>query len=170
MTIRSLPIIITAFIVLGFSATTQAQGDVCHVFVVDSALAERYYDASKEEQARLAKAAQTVFPEFRPNVGEEELTTKTYRFPRSKLIIIASVFYTDESLRSVKSANSIMVGIVVSPKRRREALSAANNAVAEATYTGEPITVKAKQFVRVNNRLYAVGIECHCNEKDDSRE
>ena len=44
-----------------------------------------------------------------------------------------------------------------------------NNAIAEATYTGEPITVKAKQFVRVNNRLYAIGIECHCNEKDEDQ-
>jgi hypothetical protein len=162
-------IIIAILITLGFAATTQAQGDVCHVYVVDSALASSYDNASEKEQARLAKAAQTIFPEFHPTIGEEELTTKTYRFPQSKLIITASVFYTDESLRSIKSADSIMVGIVVSPKKLRDALSATNNAVAEATYTSEPITVKAKKFVRVNNRLYAVGIECHCNEKDDSR-
>jgi len=164
---KSLTFIIAIFIALGLASTTQAQGDVCHVFVVDSALASRYDDASEKERERIAKLAQTIFPEFRPSVGEEELTTKTYRFPRSKLIITASVFYTDESLRSVKSADSIMVGIVVSPKKLREAFSTDNNAVAEATYTGEPITVKAKKFVRVNNRLFAVGIECHCNEEPD---
>jgi len=139
-----------------------------HVFIVDSALAERWYNASTEEQTRLAKAAQTIFPEFRPTVGEEELTTKTYRFPRSKLIITASVFYTDESLRSVRSADSIIVAIAVSPQKLRDAIAAINNAVAETTYTGEPLTIKVKKFVRVNNRLYAVGIECHCNEKADS--
>ena len=162
---RRFSLIIAISIPLGLGSTTQAQSDVCHVFLIDSALASRYDDASEKERERIAKLAQTIFPEFRPRVGEEELTTKTYRFPRSKLIITASVFYTDESLRSEKSADSIMVGVVVSPKKLTEAFSAGNNAVAEATYTGEAITVKAKKFLRVNNRLYGVGIECHCREK-----
>jgi len=160
-------VIVAIFIGLSLAATARAQRDVCHVYVVDTALARQYEDASEKERERLAKMAQTIFPEFRPTIGEEELTTKTYRFPRSKLIITASVFYTDESLPSVKSADSILVGIVVSSKKQREALSADNNAVAEATYTSEPITVRAKTFVRVSNRSYAVGIECHCNEKAD---
>jgi hypothetical protein len=166
---RGLSILIAIVIYLGVTAAAQAQGDVCHVYVVDSALAERFRDASAKEQARLAKAAETDFPEFRPVIGEEELTTKTYRFPRSKLIITASVFYTDESLRSVKSADSIIVAVVVSPRRQREALSAENNAVAETTYTSNPITIQARKFVRVNKRYYAVGIECHCNEKTEDK-
>ena len=166
---RGLSIIIAILICLGIAATAQAQGDVCHVYVVDSALAERYREASEKEQVRLAKAAETDFPEFHPTIGEEELTTKTYRFPRSKLIITASVFYTDESLRSVKSADSIIVAVVVSSRRLREALSAENNAVAETTYTADPITIRARKFVRVNKRYYAVGIECHCNEKTASK-
>jgi len=166
---RILFLLITTFIALGLASTTQAQADVCHVFVVDSAMASRYEDASEKERERIAKLSQTIFPEFRTTVGEEELTTKTYRFPHSKLIITASVFYTDESLRSEKSFDSIMVGIVVSPKKLTEAFSADNNAVAEATYTGDPITVKTKKFLRVNNRLYAVGIECHCRETIGSK-
>jgi|GEM_PF-1771277 len=164
---KALSIISALFIGMVLPPNTQAQADVCHVYVVDSVRASRYYDASEKDRARLAKRAETVFPEFRPTIGEEELTTKTYRFPRSKLIIVASVFYTDESLRSVKSADSILVGIVVSHKRRRESLSADNNAVAEATYTGEPMTVRAKTLVWVNDRSYVVGIECHCKEKAD---
>jgi len=160
-------VMVAISLVLSLAATTQAQKDVCHVYVVDIALAGQYEDASEKERERLAKMAQTIFPEFRPTIGEEELTTKTYRFPRSKLIITASVFYTDESLRSVRSADSIVIGIVVSSKKRREALSADNNAVAEATYTSEPITIRTKQFVRVSKHVYAVGLECHCNEKSD---
>ena len=166
---RVLSIIVTVIICLGVTATAQAQGDVCHVFVVDSALAERFREASENDQARLAKATETDFSEFHPTIGEEELTTKTYRFPRSKLIITASVFYTDESLRSLKSADSIIVAIVVSSRPLREALSAENNAVAETTYTGDPITIQARKFVRVNKRWYAVGIECHCNEKAEDK-
>ena len=167
--IRSLYIILAILIAMGLSETTQAQSDVCHVFVVDSVLAERYYYASKEGQARLKKSVETIFPEFRPNIGEEELTTKTFRFPRSRLIITASVFYTDESLPSVRSADSIMVGIVVSPKKLRNAMTADDNAIAETTYTVDPMTIKARKFVRVNNRLYALGIECHCRENPDSK-
>jgi hypothetical protein len=167
---RNLHLFLAILIVLVLAETTQAQAqdDVCHVYVVDSALADRYREASEKEQVRLAKLAETVFPEFHPKIGEEELTTKTYRFPRSKLIITASVFYTDESLRSVKSADSINVAVVVSSRRRQEALSADNNAVAEATYTGEPLTIRARKFVLVNKRWYVVGIECHCREKTDS--
>jgi hypothetical protein len=160
-------IIIAVLISLGVAASAQAQGDVCHVYVVDSALAERYREASEKDRVRLAKTAETIFPEFRPTIGEEELTTKTYRFPRGKLIITASVFYTDESLRSVKTADSIMVAVVVSSKRERDALYAENNTVAETSYTGNPITIQARKLVRVNNRWYAVGIECHCNEKSE---
>jgi hypothetical protein len=166
---RGLSIIIAIIICLSVTAAAQAQGDVCHVYAVDSALAERYREASEKDQARLAKAVETEFPEFHPTIGEEELTTKTYRFPRSKLIITASVFYTDESLRSVKSADSIIVAVVVSSRRLREALSAENNAVAETTYTADPITIQARKFVRVNKRYYAVGIECHCHEKTASK-
>src|SRR5262249_6298105 len=133
------------------------------------ALASRYEDASEKERERIAKLAQTIFPEFRTNVGEEELTTKTYRFPHSKLIITASVFYTDESLRSEKSADSLIVSLVVSPRRMQEAFSAENNAVEETTYTSNPITIQARKFVRVNERWYAAGIECHCNEKAEDK-
>ena len=63
-----------------------------------------------------------------------------------------------------------MLGIVVSPKKQRDALSADNNAIAEATYTSEPLTVNTRKFVRVNNRVYAVGPECHCKEKSASQD
>jgi len=166
---RNLHLFLAILIVIVIAETTQAQAqDVCHVYVVDSAMADRFREASEEEQVRLAKLAETVFPEFHPKIGEEEYTTKTYRFPRSKLIITATVFYTDESLRSVKGADSINVAVVVSSKRLQEALSAGNNAVAEATYTSEPLTIRARKFVRINKRWYVVGIECHCREKADS--
>jgi len=162
---RSLHIIIAAFTVLGFAATTQAQGDVCHVYVVDSALAERFRNAPEKEQARLAKAAETIFPEFHPTIGEEELTTKTYRFPRSNLFITASVFYTDESMASAQGRDSMLVGIVVSAKPEKDAISAENNAVSEVTLNDQLDTVRAKKYLNVNGQLYLVGIECHCKER-----
>lgn len=160
----------TLFLGLSAVSIAHAQEHLCHVYIVDSAKAEQYDDAnSDKERAKLAKAAQTIFPKFKPTVGEEELTTKTYRFPRSKLIITASVFYTDETMATTKSADSIMVGITVAPKRFREALSAPNNAVAETALTSEPYAVAAKKWLRVNGRLYVVGIECRDDQKDEAK-
>ena len=129
-------------------APAQARKDACHVYVVD-----------------VARGTQKVFAEFRPVIGEEELTTKTYRFPRSRLTITASVYYTDESMASASGADSMMVGIVVAPKAQRDAISGENNAVAEVTMNASQDTVRAQKYLKVNGRLYLVGVECHCKER-----
>lgn len=164
--------VLISFIVFIGSSTTFAQSlsDVCHVYVVDAAKAraELESDSEREDPNRLA-AAQTIFPEFRPTIREEELTTKTYRFPGSKLFITASVYYTDESMASAEGEDSMLVGIVVSPKPQRDAIAAENNAVTEVTRTDNRFTVRTKRYVRVNGRLYLVGIECSCNERTTSK-
>ena|SRR5215204_6205933 len=129
-------------------APAQTQKDACHVYVVD-----------------VGRGRQKVFPEFHPVIGEEELTTKTYLFPGSRVTITASVYYTDESMASADGAESMMVGIVVARKAQREAISAENNAVAEVTLNVHSDTVRAKKYVKVSGRLYLVGIECRCKER-----
>ena len=92
-------------------------------------------------------------------IGEEELTTKTYPFPHSNLIITASIYYTDESMASSKGVDSMLVGVVVSPKAQKDAVSAEDNAVSESTLNGRD-TVRVKKHLKVNGRLYLVGVEC----------
>jgi len=164
-----LRLICLAFFVCGNGFVAQAQKDVCHVYIIDQAKAERFAKAqTSEEEERLAAAAITLFPEFYPTVGEEELTTKTYRFPRSKLIITASVFYTDESMGTSAGADSIIIGIVVSRRRLRDALSAMNNVESETSYNRKPYALRAKKWLWVNRRLYRIGIECRTEEKADA--
>jgi hypothetical protein len=115
--------------------------------------------------AKVLSVGQTVFPEFHPLVGEEEITTKTYPFPGSNLVITASLYYTDESMASAEGADSMLVGIAISPKAQRDATSAENNAVAEVTVNAPQDTVRAKKHTKVNGRLYLVGIECRCKER-----
>jgi hypothetical protein len=150
-------------------AGAQTRSDVCHVYVVDVAAARKVAERFRETGdttagARALSAGQTVFPEFRPAIGEEELTTKTYRFPGSNLVITASVFYTDESMASAEGSDSMLIGVVISPEAQRDAISAENNAVSEVTYNDQLDTVRAKRYVRVKNRPYLIGIECHCKE------
>ena len=154
-------LLIVFIALLGPSVPAQEQSDVCHVYVVDVAKAQVAYESGDEK--RMA-AAQIVFPVFKPTIGEEELTTKTYSFPNSKFVITASVFYTDESIVSATGADSILVAIVVSAKPQRNAITANGNSVAEVGYTNNANTLRAKKYTTVNGRFYVVGIECRCNE------
>ena len=151
-------------------AEAQPRSDVCHVYVVDVAQARKAVESfresgSAEADAKALAKGQTVFPEFRPVKGEEELTTKTYRLSGTSLIITASVYYTDESMASAEGADSMLVGVVMSPQPQQNAISAESNAVSEVTYNDTLDTVRAKKYVRVKGLLYLVGIECHCKER-----
>jgi hypothetical protein len=161
-------------IFLAYGVAAQTGADACHVYVLDlakSARALRTADKADSEEA-LAKAlaaAQTIFPEFQPTVGEEELTTKHYSFPGSKLVITASVFYTDESMAShgdgaSESRNdSMLIGITVANRGEASAIEPqAGNAITEVTYDQYTNKIRAKQHVKVRGRMYLVGIECDC--------
>ena len=146
-------------------AGAQSQSDVCHVYVLDVAKAKKAAASFTETgnadvDAKALAVGQTVFAEFYPVMGEEELTTKTYRFPGTGLIITASVYYTDESMASAEGSDSMTISIAVSPRSLKNALTAENNASSEVTSNDKLDTIRAKKYMRVNGRLYLVGIEC----------
>ena len=149
--------------------------DACHVYVVDIAKSNRAFEKvprtdDEEADAKALAVGQSIFPEFRPTIGEEELTTRHYSFPGSKLIITASVFYTDESMAShghgefVSHSDSMLIGVNVSNRAKTSAIapSSGNNAIAEVTYDQYANKVRAEKYVRVRGRTYLVGIECDC--------
>src|SRR6185436_16642376 len=150
------------------AATAQKNNDRCHVYVVDVEKTRKILEDFKTTgnsvtDAKLLAAGQTVFPEFRPVIGEEELTTKSYPFPESDLIITASVYYTDESMASSRGNDSMQLGIVVSPKAQKNALSVDGSSITEITLNDRD-TVRAKKFLTVKGRLYLVDVECRCRE------
>ena len=103
------------------AASAQSQRDVCHVYVVDVARAKRAAASFTETgnaaaDAKALSVGQSVFPDFYPVRGEEELTTKTYRFPGARLMIIASVYYTDESMASAQGSDSMIISVAIAPK------------------------------------------------------
>jgi hypothetical protein len=155
------------------TASAQSQTDVCHVYVLDVAKARRAAESFTETgnaaaDAKALSVGQTVFAEFSPVMGEEELTTKSYRFPGTRLMITASVYYTDESMASAEGSDSMTIGIAVSPKSLKNALTAEHNAASEVT-SNKVDTVRAKKYLRVNGRLYLIGIECRRKQTTSSR-
>ena len=160
--------LLTALIVLSCAVVSSAQsrGDLCHVYVVDVETARKAFE-SVSETGRVPSGVatgQTVFPEFRSVIGEEDLTTRTYPFPGNKLVITASVFYTDESMASAEGVDSMLIAVAVSEKAQKDAMSSENNAVAEVTMNQRD-TVRTKKYLRINGRLYLVGMECRCKER-----
>jgi hypothetical protein len=156
-----------------FAAPT---GDTCHVYVLDveatQKLRERmsaddFSAKSRQEQEAIVNSSGStkVYEEFTTKVGEEELTTKTYPFPKGAQVITASVFYTDESMRSRTSSDSMVLAISVAAKASSDALSAPDAAVAKITYGENTDTVRLKKNLMLNGRLYVVGLECRCAPK-----
>ena len=128
---------------------------------------EAYHDTGDPARdTKALAAAQVVFPEFRTVRGEEELTTKSYRFPRSRLHITAGVFYTDESMASAAGLDSMLLAVAVSPRPVKDVFSAENNAVAELTAANSD-AARVKQYVRVAGRLYLVGLQCNSRKLPD---
>jgi hypothetical protein len=157
--VKMKPPMLFIFIVFSGSMTvfSQPRVDTCHVYVVDVQKARAEYEAGN---VKALTAAQKVFPEFFPKIGEEELTTKTYPFPGSKLVITASVYYTDESMASAETSDSMLVGVAVSPEPQRDAISSVDNALMEVTLGLNRQTVRAKKYLQVNGKLHLVGVEC----------
>ena len=180
--LKTIAVALLTLLALSSVAVAQSTEDVCHVYVVDGAKARRalenFRETGDEEAdarafARASSVGQTLFPEFRTSFAEERLTTNHYPFPGSKLVITASVYYTDESMASSGRGNievndqSMMVGISVSNKAQKSAVfsSTLNAAVTEVTYDEYTNKVRAKQYVKVRGRSYLVGIECDCMAK-----
>ena len=161
-------------ILLVYGVAAQTEVDKCHVYLVDLAKSRHALRTGTlaESDTALTSAlseAETIFPEFQPKIGEEELTTRHYSFPGNKLVITASVYYTDESMAShgegtTGSRNdSILIGIAVANRGKASAIEPqAGNAITEVTYDQYTNKIRAKQHVNVGGRMYLVGIECDC--------
>jgi hypothetical protein len=164
-------ILLTTLIAIasGVAASAQTSGDQCHVYVVDVETARKAFESlsatgNAKADGKALTAGQTVFPEFSSVIGEETLTTKSYPFPGSKLVITASVFYTDESMASSAGVDSMLIGITVSEKAQKDALRSENNSVAEITLN-QWDTVRAKKYLKISGRLYLLGMECRNKER-----
>jgi hypothetical protein len=90
------------------------------------------------------------------------------------LFILAKVFYTDESLYSKYTDKeskfegtdqSIMLTIAVSANKTPKELSDTINTVAESTYDENTNKIRTKQFIKVGERKYLIGLECDCTLK-----
>lgn len=169
-----LPVPIVLIAALAIAAPIQQQraptSDLCHVYVVDTVQAERLMNEllalpnPTEAQALALKKkypdSEQILGTFEANVGEEVLTTKSYPVPGTRQFVTASVYYTDEAMRSSGSRASMSVSIVVSPRRHENALTVDNNSTSQISYNGHADKIQVTTRARIGGRLKVIGLEC----------
>jgi hypothetical protein len=99
---------------------------------------------------------------FTTVVAEEELTSRVFRPPRTKLYIVAGVFYTDESMESASGADSISLELSLSRGQKRDVLRSLRWVGAEMPLNGFDVG-RVSLIVRVNGHPKMVLMECRKN-------
>lgn len=96
---------------------------------------------------------------FTTVIAEEELTTKAFRLPRTGLFIVASVFYTDESMASEQGADSVSLELALSKSKERDVLRSLSWAQAEMPLRNFDVG-RVTMLIRLNGRPQLVLMEC----------
>ena len=124
--------------------------DVCTVGLVD------YSGKNIEEQIVLPVKRLGTFETV---VGEEERTVRSFRIPGTKLFAVASVFYTDESMRLEDNFYSISLELTISRRAKRDPLNSLYYAEAEAMSV-TPNVARVSTLIKIRGRPTMIVMEC----------
>jgi hypothetical protein len=105
------------------------------------------------------KAKEILLGTFDTIMGEEVATTRVYRLPKTRLFVIARVWYTDESMASEKGADSILLELTVSAKRKRDVLGSLIYADAEMPVNGFDVGRVTTKF-KTRQQSFLLVMEC----------
>ena len=92
-------------------------------------------------------------------IYEEELTTKSFRLPETKLYVVASVWYTDESMAGENSQDSVSLQLTISPKPKRDILSGLHFAEAEVLSKNFDVA-RVTTIYKTRRRSFYIVMEC----------
>lgn len=130
----------------------------CHVYVVDTEKAVESLTETqlKECEKNTEKCGVKEFPNFVPNMGEEQLTNRTYNFPWAPLTITATVFVTDE----MWIGDTATLTITLAEKSPKDVQADENSAQADIVLLRSGNAAKVKRYYRIKNKQYLVGLQC----------
>jgi hypothetical protein len=123
-----------------------------------------YSDRCEVASADLKTKKNTELGTFNTVIAEEELTTRAFKLPHTNLFIVASVFYTDESMASEKGPDSMSLELALSRSRKRNVLRSLSWAEAEIPLNGFDVG-RVSMLVKVNGRPQLVIMECKKGER-----
>jgi len=92
-------------------------------------------------------------------IYEEELTTKSFWLPNTKIYVVASVWYTDESMAGGNSQDSISLQLTISPLPKRDILSGLQFAEAEVLSKNFEVA-RVTTIYKLRRRSFYIVMEC----------
>jgi hypothetical protein len=134
-------------------ATTAAAGvpDKCQVSILD--------------MAPNSPGSSQAIGTFDATVGEEELTTRSYKIPGIQQTVTASVFYTDESIGIEYGDSSAILGLSVGKKAVKNAIEAKDASLGEADISSQFGLVKIRIAKRIQSDGKDLSIQLECKEQ-----
>jgi hypothetical protein len=139
----------------GVLAQETRYSDRCTVGVVDLTgikTADVKNDPSLNRKTKVLGTFDTV-------IYEEELTTKSFRLPQTRLYVVASVWYTDESLAGEDSQDSVSLQLTISPTPKRDILSGLQFAEAEVLSKDFEVA-RVTTIYKTRRRSFYIVMEC----------
>jgi len=91
-------------------------------------------------------------------IGEEERTVRSFRLPRTKLFVVASVFYTDESMASDKGSDSTSLELTLSRVPRRRVLQSIS--LADAEFPIDVSVGRVSLLTKASGKPQLIVMEC----------
>jgi hypothetical protein len=110
------------------------------------------------------KLKPTELGTFDTVVSEEELTSKAFRLPGTNLFVVASVWYTDESLAGKDSQDSASLGLTISRNPKRDILSALQYAEAEMLMENFEVA-RVTTIFKTQRHSFYIEMECRKNTR-----
>ena len=104
-------------------------------------------------------APEKLLGTFETVIAEDTLTTRVYRLPKTRLFVIASVWYTDESMASKNGADSVGLELIISKSRRRDFLKAQHYADGEVPVTSFEVA-RVTTMAKTAGKTFLVAMEC----------
>lgn len=123
-----------------------------------------YSDRCVVSSADMQTKRSAVLGRFNTVIGEEERTVKAFKLPSPGFFVVASVFYTDESMASEKGLDSVSLELALSRGKQRDVLRSLSWAEAEMPLSTFDVG-RVSMLVKVNGRAQLVSMEC----KKDTR-
>jgi hypothetical protein len=100
-----------------------------------------------------------VLGSFTTIMGEEELTLRSLALPRTKLFVVASVYYTDESMATEENSDSMILELILSRDRNRRNLKTSLG-YARAELPAAAAVGRVTMLARPGGRQTLVIMEC----------
>ena len=135
---------------VGVARAQSGNSDRCEVIAID---------VTGKKPSRWDSAEGRRLGTFDTTIGEEELTTKIYPLPKTNLFVVASVWYTDESMASKRGADSISMQLFVSTKPKRDLQTSLVYSDAEVPLNAFDVG-RVTAMAKAGRRTFILMMEC----------